>query len=199
MSTVVDIPIFPLDTVLFPGGRLPLRIFEARYVDMTKACIANNSVFGVCQILEGQELGVPAACAPVGCTARIFEWDVPSPGLFSLVTHGERVLRILDQQVQADGLIVAHAIVEDPPGPQVLSPERRVLGRMVSEIIGKIGAQHFVQPLRADDALWVGHRLAEVLPVSTDQKLRLLQERDANLVLEQIEIILEAMRQEPES
>ncbi len=199
MSTAVEIPIFPLDTVLFPGGRLPLRIFEARYVDMTKACIANDSVFGVCQILEGQEMGAPAACAPVGCTARIFEWDVPSPGLFSLVAHGEQVLRILDQRVQADGLIVAHAIVEDVPEPQPLSARRLILGRMVSEIIGKVGTQHFAQPLRAEDALWVGHRLAEVLPVSTDQKLRLLQERDADRVLEQIEHVLEAMRRETDS
>ena len=75
----IEIPIFPLNTVLFPGGRLPLRIFEVRYVDMTKACIRDDAVFGVCQIRDGHETGTPAKPADIGCTARIVEWDVPHP------------------------------------------------------------------------------------------------------------------------
>lgn len=199
MMRPVEIPIFPLNTVLFPGGRMPLRIFEVRYVDMTKACIGNDSVFGICQILEGQETGAPAACAPVGCTARIVDWEVPSPGLFSLSTQGEKVFRILDQTVQADGLILAQVLIEEPPEYQSLSPRHAILGRMVGEIIEKIGKQHFVTPLRTDDALWVGHRLAEVLPLSADQKLRLLQERDAESFLDQIEQVIHSMRTETEA
>lgn len=198
VNKAIEIPIFPLDTVLFPGTKLPLRIFEVRYVDMTKACIRDDSVFGVCQIMQGQETGTPAACAPLGCTARILDWEVPGPGLFSLTTEGANVFRILDQHVQGDGLIVAQVLMEDPPPPQTLAPEHHILGRMVCEIIERIGTQYFMQPLRPDDAMWVGYRLAEVLPLSVDQKLRLLQERSADVVLEQIKLVLDAMRDEAE-
>lgn len=187
VTTLIELPIFPLNTVLFPGGRLPLRIFEVRYVDMTKACLRNESPFGVCQILAGREVGQPAAFAPVGCTARIAEWEVPTPGLFNLVTRGEGVFRVLDHHVQPDGLIRAQVLLEAPREPQALPPSRDMLGRMLREIIAKIGPQHFEQPARVDDAAWVAYRLAEILPLSREQKLQLLQERDAGVVLEQIE------------
>lgn len=187
MTQTIEIPIFPLNTVLFPGGRLPLRIFEVRYVDMTKACIRDDAVFGVCQIFSGGETGEPAAAAPVGCTARISEWEVPAPGLFNLVTRGERVFRILDQHVQPDGLIRAQVIVEDERQTRTLPPSHRMLGTMVGEIINKIGRQHFEQPARLDDAEWVAYRLAEILPLSRDQKLHMLQERDAWALLEQVQ------------
>jgi Lon protease-like protein len=187
MEQTLDIPIFPLDTVLFPGGRLPLRIFEVRYVDMTKACIRDDGVFGVCQILDGKEVGAPAVSAPLGCTARIREWEVPTPGLFNLVCGGERVFRILEQRVQPDGLIRAEVILEQPREPRLLPPSHKMLGSMLGEILKKIGVQHFEQPARLEDAQWVGYRLAEILPLSRDQKLQLLQERDPWVVLEQIQ------------
>jgi Lon protease-like protein len=187
MTQTIEIPIFPLNTVLFPGGRLPLRIFELRYVDMTKACIRDDAVFGVCQIFHGGESGEPAVAAPVGCTARIVEWEVPAAGLFNLVTRGERVFRILDQHVQSDGLIRAQVIVEDERQARALPPSHRMLGTMVGEIINKIGRQHFEQPARLDDAEWVAYRLAEILPLSRDQKLHMLQERDAWALLEQVQ------------
>lgn len=187
MMEALEIPIFPLNTVLFPGGRLPLRIFEVRYVDMTKACIRDDAVFGVCQILDGGETGAPAIAAPIGCTARISEWDVPAAGLFNLVTRGERVFRILDQHVQADGLIRAQVVVEDERETRILPPSHRMLSTMVGEIIDKIGKQHFEQPARLEDAAWVAYRLAEILPLSRDQKLHMLQERDAWALLEQVQ------------
>lgn len=187
MTQTIEIPIFPLNTVLFPGGRLPLRIFEVRYVDMTKACIRDDAVFGVCQILNGAEVGEPAVAAPLGCTARIVEWDVPAAGLFSLITRGERVFRIVDQHVQPDGLIRAEVILEEEREVKKLPPSLSMLSTMVGEIISKIGAQHFEQPARLDDAEWVAYRLAEILPLSRDQKLHLLQERNAWTLLEQVQ------------
>lgn len=194
MTTPVEIPIFPLDTVLFPGGRLPLRIFELRYVDMTKVCIRDDAVFGVCQILEGRETGAPAVVAPIGCTARIIEWDVPAAGLFALVTQGETVFRILDQHVERDGLIRAQVVLEAPREPTPLPQGHEVLGQMLGEIIGKIGAQHFARPPLLGDAAWVAHRLAEILPLSRDQKLYLLQQRDPLVLLAQVERAIQTLR-----
>ena len=165
MEDTLEIPIFPLNTVLFPGGRLPLRIFEVRYVDMTKACIRDNSLFGVCQILDGAEVGTPALSSPVGCTARIVDWDVSTPGLFNLICGGERVFRILDQHVQPDGLIRAEVVLEAPREPRMLPPTHKMLGTMLGEILHKIGVEHFEQPARLEAAQWVGYRLAEILPL----------------------------------
>jgi Lon protease-like protein len=175
----VEIPIFPLNTVLFPGGRLPLRIFETRYVDMTKACIRDNSVFGVCQIREGQETGTPAVPARVGCTARILQWDVPAAGLFTLVTEGEAAFHIQEQWIAKGGLLRAQVRLREPPAPPPLLPDRyRLLARLLEEIAEKLGADHFATPLRLNDAAWVAYRLAEMLPLERDFKLRLLEAQD---------------------
>ncbi len=79
-----------------PAGLLPLKIFEQRYLDMTKVCIRDDAPFGVCLIRDGAEVGAPAVPHPVGCTARIAEWDMPHLGLFQLVCKGEQVFRILE-------------------------------------------------------------------------------------------------------
>src|SRR5262245_4738255 len=86
---VKDLPLFPLNTVLFPGGRLPLRIFEQRYMDMAKACLKDSSPFGVCMIREGLEVGDPAVPADVGTLARITNWDMPQLGMLHVVALGE--------------------------------------------------------------------------------------------------------------
>jgi len=109
-----EIPIFPLSTVLFPGGMLPLRIFEQRYLEMTKICIRDNSPFGVCLIREGHEVGNPAVPNTVGCTAHILRWDMPHLGLFHLMTEGGSVFRILEQWSGRTGLL--HAQVDPGKG-----------------------------------------------------------------------------------
>jgi Lon protease-like protein len=186
----MDLPIFPLNTVLFPGGRLPLRIFEARYVDMTKACIRDNSVFGVCLIREGLEVGRPAAPCEIGCTARIVQWEVPHAGLFSLVTEGETVFRIRERSVSPAGLISAKVDFEEPPASVPMPASHEALSHFLGEFIGKIGAAQFSQPLRLDDAAWVSYRLAEILPLGAPQRLALLEVRDPLLLVREIENLI---------
>ena len=96
--------------MLFPGGRLPLRIFEQRYLEMAKACLRDNSPFGVCLIREGAEVGAAATPAQVGTLARISAWDMPQLGLLQVTALGERRFRILERRVLPDGL--ARASVE---------------------------------------------------------------------------------------
>ena len=94
----VALPLFPLSTVLFPGGLLPLKIFEQRYIAMAKACIRDGSEFGVCLIKEGREVGTPAVPQDVGCLARIVHWDMPQFGVFHLQIEGlQRSGHILDE------------------------------------------------------------------------------------------------------
>ena len=173
-----DVALFPLNTVLYPEGLLPLRIFEQRYVDMTKACIAEDSVFGVCLILDGAEAGAPAVPHAVGCTARIVEWAVPSPGLFNLIVRGESVFRIESRRLMADGLIRAEVQLAPPPMPLALPAANHGLGEVLEEVIRQVGRERFPQPLRTDDAAWVCHRLAEVLAVPQAARQQLLETPD---------------------
>ena len=193
MGATVEIPIFPLGTVLYPEGLLPLRIFEQRYLDMTKVCIRDDAPFGVCLIREGVEVGAAAAVPhAVGCTARIAEWDMPHLGLFHLVTRGESVFRILEQWSSKSGLVQAQVEFVDPRPPLPLPPEHEVLAELLAKVMAKVGAERFPAPARMDEAAWVGYRLAEVLPLEADLKQRLLEARDPLAALGELKIFLES-------
>jgi Lon protease-like protein len=172
---VKDLPLFPLGTVLFPGGLLPLRLFEQRYLEMGKACLRDAAPFGVCRIREGAEVGAPATPEAVGCIAHIVQWDMQQLGLLQIVAQGAQRFRILERRLQADGL--ARATVEllpeetDAPVPERLAACRRLLERIVAEH----GERLFAPPFRFDSSAWVGARLAEVLPLPGPAKQRLLE------------------------
>ncbi len=196
MEATHEIPIFPLGQVLFPAGRLGLRIFEPRYVGMTKQCIRDNAPFGVALIRAGFEAGRPAIPCDLGCTARIVEWDVPNPGLFSLLARGESPFRIVERRTQPDGLIIARVALLDPPDPIALPTRYEPLGKLLQRLIDEIGAQNFPSPQRLDDAAWVGNRLAELLPIAPERKQQLLELRDPLSVLAEVEQLLKDLRED---
>ncbi|WP_084197620.1 LON peptidase substrate-binding domain-containing protein [Solimonas soli] len=194
MATTLEIPIFPLGTVLFPGGRLPLRIFEPRYVDMTKACLRDGTPFGVALIRGGYEVGRPAIPYETGCTAHIVEWQVPSPGLFSLVTQGQTRFRLRERRTQDDGLIIGTVELIEPPDPTPLPREQAWLGELLRKLIAELGGEHFPAPQRLDDAAWVGYRFAELLPITPERQQLLLELDQAQAVLAGIERMLADLR-----
>lgn len=167
-----DIFIFPLNTVLFPDGVLPLKIFEQRYLDMTKHCLRDNLPFGVCLIREGQEVGTPAVPEKVGCLAAIAHWEMPQPGLFHLLARGTERFRLLDTRVARNGLMSARVEMFAAETAAPMDPTCR---EVLSFIIEKLGPAQFPSPLRLDDPAWVAYRLAEVLPIENAQKQRLLE------------------------
>jgi len=180
--------IFPLNTVLFPGGVLSLKIFEQRYLEMTKVCISEDRPFGVCLIKEGQETGTPAVPQAIGCLVRIAQWDMPQLGVFHLLTEGTQRFRIVRSSVEKSGLIAA-AIETLPFEPEV-TPRDTLCSEVLQAIIAKVGAEHFPAPHRFDDAAWIGYRLSEVLPISLDAKQRLLQMSDPLARLSELSQIL---------
>jgi Lon protease-like protein len=184
----MEIFIFPLGTVLFPGGALPLKVFEQRYVEMTKACLKDEQPFGVCLIREGREVGTAAVPEAVGCLAYIEQWDMPHPGLFHLLARGGERFRIREMQVAANHLISAavEPIPPDAPADAVDPLCREVL----QAIVERVGAERFPAPLQLDDAAWVGYRLAEVLPLDTRLKQELLELTDAGARLERLRTLL---------
>ena len=188
---MTSIPIFPLNTVLYPGSQLPLKIFEQRYLDMTKACVRDGTPFGVCRIREGQEVGLPAVPEQIGCTALIAQWDMPHLGVFHLQTRGQQPFRILRHTTQSDGLIRADVeFLAEAVGE--VSPESFALCRRVLEqIVEKVGADYFFPPLSFDDPRWTSYRLAEVLPLEAQDKQGLLALRDDGARLEQLHAYLQ--------
>lgn len=183
-----EVFIFPLNTVLFPGGVLPLKVFEQRYLDMTKTCIGENRPFGVCLIKEGRETGTPAVPEEIGCLARITQWDMPQLGVFQLLTEGTHRFRILHSSVGKYGLI--SATVETLPTESEVAPRDTLCGEVLKAIIEKVGAEHFPAPHRFDDAAWISYRLSEVLPIGLDVKQQLLQLADPQARLSQLSQIL---------
>lgn len=185
---IQDLSIFPLNTVLFPEGVLPLKVFEQRYIEMTKACLRDSRPFGVCRIREGREVGSAAVPEPVGCFATIESWDMPQPNLFHLVARGGERFRIREMRVAPNHLISAS--VEPIPADFAAPGVDRLCREVLQAIIGKVGAEHFPAPARLDDAAWVGFRLAEVLPLEARAKQELLEITDAAARLVQLRVLL---------
>lgn len=160
--------------MLFPGGRLPLRVFEARYMDMAKACLKDGSPFGVCLISEGREVGAPALPAAVGTLARIGDWDMAQLGVLQIVARAERRFRILERRVQADGLARARVELlaedDDETVPDALAGCVRLLERVIGEHPSLLERPH-----RLDSCAWVSGRLAELLPLPLEGKQALLE------------------------
>jgi Lon protease-like protein len=165
-----NIHLFPLGTVLFPDGLLPLKIFEQRYLDMTKACLRDNLPFGVCLIREGHEVGTPAAHESVGCLASIEQWDMPNPGMFHLLARGGERFRVLGTSVAANGLISGE--VELLPQAESCSPDPDFVA-LLKRVIERVGVENFPQPIKLDDGAWVAYRVAELmsLPILAKQDL----------------------------
>jgi Lon protease-like protein len=165
--------IFPLGTVLFPGGALPLKIFEQRYIEMTKACLRDERPFGVCLIREGREVGDPAVPETIGCLATIERWDMPQLGLFHLVARGGERFRLVDTSVAKNGLMSGsiERIAPDETRVRVDPACREVL----KLIIDRVGESNFPAPISLDDPVWVSYRLAEILPFDARVKQELLE------------------------
>jgi Lon protease-like protein len=170
-----EIPIFPLNVVLFPGGVLPLRVFEARYVDMTRDCMKSGKPFGVALIREGGEVGAAAVPEAVGTTAVISDWDMQQLGVLNLTTVGQDRFRILSSEVAANGLITA-SVEKIPEEPcREVPPENRACASLLRAIVAQVHEKLLPPPHHFNDAAWVGYRLSELLPIPLAAKQKLLE------------------------
>lgn len=168
-SMLPSIALFPLNIVLFPGGPLPLRIFETRYLDMVRSCMRGDQRFGVALIREGGEVG-PAETFEVGTMAKIIDFHQLSDGFLGLSCVGEQRFRIVSRSHQADGLNLAQIdwVAAEPTIPV---PERHArLADLLKTVLPELGEVYAGIEMHLDDAAWVGHRLAEILPISATEK-----------------------------
>lgn len=192
-----EVALFPLQTVLFPGGQLPLRLFEQRYLEMAKACLREDRPFGVCRIREGQEVGVPAIPEAVGCLARIARWDMAQLGVLNIVARGAQRFRIVERRVERDGLARASiARLPEVVDAPVAAPLRDCV-TVLEAILERSGAplSGAAATSRAlDSSAWVSARLAEQLPLPLEFKQALLELDDGATRLARLREALVALR-----
>ena len=173
-----ELPLFPLKTVLFPGGVLPLRIFETRYLDLVSRCMKTDSGFGVVTIHEGHEAGgQPVSIHPVGALARIVDFDQTEDGLLGLTCLGVRRLRVVGHRVQPDHLLIGQVLwlPDDPVEP--LLPSHEPLARVLRDLLDNEELQPYARFLAPDwdNAAWIGNRLTEILPLPLHIRQALLE------------------------
>lgn len=205
-ATLTRVALFPLSTVLFPQGVLPLRVFEARYMDMVRDCMRDETSFGVCMVGNGKSTGANAApnTADVGCLARITEWDMQQLGLLQIRTIGGDRFQLLSSELQPSGLIVAEIDLIEADDDQPIPAEHRPCVELLTRIIEDMSSQlaekrrtgeaddstpvweqlPFEQPYQMDSSTWVSNRLCEVLPVPLKAKQKLMELTDAATRLE---------------
>lgn len=175
--TSAAIPLFPLSTVLFPEGPLPLRVFEPRYLDMVSRCLRSDSGFGVVLIVGGNDTG-DVETTTVGTLARIIDWYQGSDGILGITAQGTRMFRLERVSRQADGLYVGDVELL-PDRPRLSLPEEfRPLATLLASVIDDLGRLYDAIEKRYDDAAWVGCRLAEILPMPPADKQRCLELTD---------------------
>ena len=174
----MELPLFPLNTVLFPQGLLPLRIFEPRYVDMVGRCMREGSPFGVILIRSGAEVGEVKEIAELGTSAVIIDFHNLPDGLLGITVQGERKFRVLKQSQRPDGLYVGEVEYLEPETKVELPYEYRTLAELLQKMLPAFGEPYTSMPTQCDDATWVGSRLAELMPISLADKLTLLRYED---------------------
>lgn len=189
------LPLFPLNAVLFPDGILPLRVFEARYIDMISACMRNDAPFGVVLIRSGKEVGAAAVPEDVGCLAHITQWDMAELGMLHLRARGGDRFRILETRVLADQRLEARIEMigpdDVPPATEIHLRCAESLKTVMEKVIergrdeqGEEFINPFAQPARLDQAGWVANRWCEILPIPLKARQKLLELDDAGSRLE---------------
>jgi Lon protease-like protein len=184
-----ELPLFPLQTVLLPDGRLPLRVFEARYVDMVARCLRTTNRFGVIAIREGAEVGTAATYA-YGTSAEIVDWDQEPGGMLGILAAGREPFRLVASRRAPDGLYVGDVEWLAAPVRVPLPPEHEPLAALLKRLIEPLPLYKGVVP-SFDDAAWVGARLIELLPLALALKQSLLELSDAEQRLDRLATVLE--------
>lgn len=177
-SRRVRLPLFPLNTVLFPGGPLPLRIFETRYTDMVRRCLRERSSFGVLLIRAGAEVGTVTSTADIGTSARIVDFYQLPDGLLGITCLGERRFRVCERSKQNDGLNLGEVEWLDGDAQMPLPAEHHHLGQLLRKVLPELSELYENVPKHFEDAGWVASRLAEILPLELSDKQTLLEMDD---------------------
>ncbi|AKJ27718.1 LON peptidase substrate-binding domain-containing protein [Caldimonas brevitalea] len=199
-TTTFSLPLFPLQSVLFPDGLLGLKVFEARYLDMLSACLREQRPFGVVLLKRGHEVkqgGEAVEFESVGCMAELIEVDSAQPGILHARCRGTQ--RFISHEVQqnADGLWTAQ--VEPIDGDAALLPAEELVGTAaalarVIQTMKQKGPVPFLEPYRFEDAGWIANRWCEILPIPLAARQKLMELQDPLVRLQLVDQFLRQKR-----
>jgi len=193
MATVT-IPLFPVRTVLFPNGKLPLRIFEARYMDMVSYCLRKNTGFGICLIAVGDEVGDTASVYTVGTLAQITGWAQSNEGILMIEATGIQRFEICAERVEENNLIWADVEFLTPEPFFIVTEQYQPLVQLLQQVIAQVGGLYQHIPTYYDDLSWITQRFAELLPMKLSQRQTLLELDDPIQRLTQISQLLNELK-----
>lgn len=192
------LPLFPLHSALLPGGVLPLRIFETRYLDMVRDCLRGGGGFGVCLIDSGEEVGGPPRIFRVGTLAHIVDWDQRADGLLGILARGERRFRVHAQETGRNGLLYGEVEwLEDAPeeGADGFPDDSRELAELLRRLVRELGTPFTLFPNELyAQASWVGSRLTELLPLAPRLRQSLVELDDGRERLRRVGALLRGGR-----
>ncbi len=190
----IKVPLFPLNVVLFPGGPLPLRIFESRYIDMISERMRSDGPFGVLLIHEGKEAGGAASTWDIGTLATITDFYQGSDGLLGVTAIGGQRFRLLAAERAADGLNIGTIELIDDEPEVPMPDEYQPLADILDGVLDDLGKLYESLPRRLDSAGWVANRFLEILPIRLEEKQQLLDDNDALARLALVREVLNNVR-----
>jgi uncharacterized protein len=179
--------------VLFPGGPLPLRLFEPRYIDMVSRCMKSETPFGVLLIKDGEEAGL-STTYEVGTLAKIVDFYQGSDGLLGVTALGGQRFRLISNERQHDGLNIGEVELLEVEANLPLPEKFRALPEMLSNVLDDLGRLYAEHDRRYDDAVWVTYRFLEILPIDLEQKQLSLESSDTVARLQLVDELLDSVR-----
>lgn len=185
----MNLPLFPLNSVIFPGGILPLRIFEPRYLDMVKDCVRDQTEFVVCLIKDGSEVGT-AKHSSIGTACQIIDWETLPDGLLGITAQGQRRVEIKNTHAQSNQLLVGDIEYISEFEDESLPAKFDEWAHLISVIIKELGKPFNEQTQELASAHWVSARLTEFLPFELEQKQRILEIDHPLVRLEHLQDVL---------
>lgn len=190
----MNIPLFPLNTVLYPGGPLPLRVFEPRYLDMVSNSMKTNTPIGVVLIKNGNEVGPAPEVYNVGTLSEISYWHKRSDGLLGITLTGTQRFHIQNTQINGSQLMTADVELIDNVNSAVLNNENKYLSPILERILEQLGPPFKTIERKLDDVEWLSARLLELLPADMQVKQALLESNNVVERIEKIESILKDVK-----
>ncbi|MBC7956459.1 MAG: LON peptidase substrate-binding domain-containing protein [Cytophagales bacterium] len=195
-TEILSIPLFPLQAVLFPGGLLSLKVFEARYLDLISACMRENKPFGVVSLRQGTEVRKPGeavAMEDIGTLAELIDVDSAQHGILQVRCRGTQRFEVQTRKQQADGLWQAQARLlagDDAslPTDKLVETVRGLANAIAT--LKQQGSEPFLKPFKFDHAGWVSNRWCEILPISIAAKQKLMELPDPQVRLQLVDEFL---------
>ena len=176
--SVKSLPLFPLSSIVMPSGRLPLRIFEPRYLTMVKDCLKSDTGFGICLSADGRETSSSGQIYPYGTLIKIVDWDMDESGLLLIVTEGVQKLRTISSSLSDTGLLLGDIELLPIEEKSVIPTEFQGLAELLQRALDNMGPLLDYTEADFTDAVWVGGRLVELLPMSSEVRHELISMSD---------------------